>query len=122
MIVIVMLSVVLVVEGSMLGEVVKVVVVFDDFEVFYEMNLMGMVIEVDDIDELFVVVGVVYKVVDGDCVSMFLKIDDKCMKEQMVVDKVDVVEVYFGWEVRSDCEQCCGLWLWFVDLLCGFDV
>ncbi|ADE03346.1 MULTISPECIES: MTH1187 family thiamine-binding protein [Haloferax] len=104
MTVIAMLSVAPVVEGSMSGEVAKAVAALDDFEVSYETNPMGTVIEADDIDELLAAVGAAHKAVDGDRVSTFLKIDDKRTKEQTAADKVDAVEAHLGREARSDRE------------------
>ncbi|AKU08587.1 MULTISPECIES: MTH1187 family thiamine-binding protein [Haloferax] len=104
MTVIAMLSVAPVVEGSMSGEVAKAVAALDDFEVSYETNPMGTVIEADDIDELLAAVGAAHKAVDGDRVSTFLKIDDKRTKDQTAADKVDAVEAHLGREARSDRE------------------
>lgn len=88
----------------MSGEVAKAVAALDDFEVSYETNPMGTVIEADDIDELLAAVGAAHKAVDGDRVSTFLKIDDKRTKEQTAADKVDAVEAHLGREARSDRE------------------
>ncbi|MGB9956007.1 MTH1187 family thiamine-binding protein [Haloferax prahovense] len=104
MTVIAMLSVAPVVEGSMSGEVAKAVAALDDFEVSYETNPMGTVIEADDIDELLAAVGAAHKAVDGDRVSTFLKIDDKRTKDQTAADKVDAVEAHLGRAARSDRE------------------
>jgi len=104
MTVIAMLSVAPVVEGSMSGEVAKAVAALDDFDVSYETNPMGTVIEADDIDELLAAVGAAHKAVDGDRVSTFLKIDDKRTKDQTAADKVDAVEAHLGREARSDRE------------------
>ncbi|ELZ91113.1 MTH1187 family thiamine-binding protein [Haloferax sulfurifontis] len=104
MTVIAMLSVAPVVEGSMSGEVAKAVAALDDFDVAYETNPMGTVIEADDIDELLAAVGAAHKAVDGDRVSSFLKIDDKRTKDQTAADKVDAVEAHLGREARRDRE------------------
>ncbi|ELZ55270.1 MULTISPECIES: MTH1187 family thiamine-binding protein [unclassified Haloferax] len=104
MTVIAMLSVAPVVEGSMSGEVAKAVAALDDFDVSYETNPMGTVIEADDIDELLAAVGAAHKAVDGDRVSTFLKIDDKRATDQTAADKVDAVEAHLGREARSDRE------------------
>ncbi|MFC7128345.1 MTH1187 family thiamine-binding protein [Haloferax chudinovii] len=104
MTVIAMLSVAPVVEGSMSGEVAKAVAALDDFEVAYETNPMGTVIEADDIDELLAAVGAAHKAVDGDRVSTFLKVDDKRTKDQTAADKVDAVEAHLGREARRDRE------------------
>lgn len=102
MTVIAMLSVAPVVEGSMSGEVAKAVAALDEFDVAYETNPMGTVIEADDIDTLLAAVAAAHKAVDGDRVSTFLKIDDKRTVEQRARDKVDAVESHLGREARKE--------------------
>ncbi|WP_410766916.1 MTH1187 family thiamine-binding protein [Haloferax sp. DFSO60] len=96
MTVIAMLSVAPVIETSMSGEVAKAVAALDDFDVSYETNPMGTIIEADDIDELLAAVGAAHKAVDGDRVSTFLKIDDKRTVSQSASDKVAAVEEHLG--------------------------
>lgn len=100
--VIALLSVAPVIEGSMASEVAKAVEALDEFDVSYETNPMGTVIEADDIDELLAAVGAAHKAVDGDRVSTFLKIDDKRNRDQRARDKVDAVEEALGREARRD--------------------
>ena len=102
MTVIAMLSVAPVVEGSMSGEVAKAVAALDDFDVSYETNPMGTVVEADDIDELLAAVGAAHKAVDGDRVSTFLKIDDKRTVDQRAADKVTAVEEHLGHPAKKD--------------------
>ncbi|WP_411964054.1 MTH1187 family thiamine-binding protein [Haloferax sp. YSMS24] len=104
MTVIAMLSVAPVVEGSMSGEVAKAVAALDDFDVSYETNPMGTVIEADDIDELLAAVGAAHKAVDGDRVSTFLKVDDKRTVDQRAADKVSAVEEHLGRQAKKDRE------------------
>jgi uncharacterized protein (TIGR00106 family) len=92
MTVIAMLSVAPVVEDSMAAEVAKAVAALDDFDIAYETNPMGTVIESPTIEELLAAVAAAHKAVDGDRVSTFLKIDDKRMKDQRASEKVDAVE------------------------------
>ncbi|MFC7202248.1 MTH1187 family thiamine-binding protein [Haloferax namakaokahaiae] len=96
MTVIALLSVAPVIEDSMSGEVAKAVAALDDFDVSYETNPMGTIIEADDIDELLAAVGAAHKAVDGDRVSTFLKIDDKRTVSQSASDKVAAVEEHLG--------------------------
>ncbi|ELZ33524.1 hypothetical protein C474_05570 [Halogeometricum pallidum JCM 14848] len=105
MTVIALLSVAPVVEDSMSGEVAKAVAALDDFDVSYETNPMGTVIEADDIDTLLDAVGAAHKAVDGDRVSTFLKIDDKRTSRQTARDKVDAVEEHLGREARRTREE-----------------
>ena len=101
MTVVALLSVAPVIEGSMSGEVAKAVAALDDFEVDYETNPMGTVIEADDIDTLLAAVGAAHKAVDGDRVSTYLKVDDKRTAETTAADKVAAVEEHLGREARS---------------------
>ena len=102
MTVIAMLSVAPVVEGSMASEVAEAVKALDDFDVSYETNPMGTVIEADDVDELFAAVAAAHTAVDGDRVSTFLKIDDKRTRTQRAREKVDAVEGELGREARRE--------------------
>jgi uncharacterized protein (TIGR00106 family) len=104
MTVIAMLSVAPVVEGSMASEVAKAVAALDDFDVSYETNPMGTVVEADDIDELFAAAAAAHEAVDGDRVSTFLKIDDKRTRDQRAREKVDRVEAELGRAARRDRE------------------
>jgi uncharacterized protein (TIGR00106 family) len=104
MTVIAMLSVAPVIEGSMSSEVAKAVAALDDFDVSYETNPMGTVIEADDVDELLAAVGAAHKAVDGDRVSTFLKIDDKRTVDQRAADKVSAVEEQLGRAARRSRE------------------
>lgn len=100
--VVALLSVAPVIEDSMSGEVAKAVAALDDFEVSYETNPMGTVIEADDIDTLLAAVGAAHKAVDADRVSTFLKIDDKRTRNQPASEKVDAVERELGREARRE--------------------
>jgi len=64
-----LLSVAPVIEGSMSGEVAKAVAALDDFDVSYETNPMGTVIEADDAETLFAAAAAAHDAVDGDRVS-----------------------------------------------------
>ncbi|XVH32310.1 MTH1187 family thiamine-binding protein [Haloferacaceae archaeon DSL9] len=105
MTVIALLSVAPVVEGSMSEEVAKAVAALDDFEVDYETNPMGTVVEAGDIDTLLDAVAAAHKAVDGDRVSTFLKIDDKRTSDQRAREKVDAVEKHLGREARSGTSE-----------------
>lgn len=102
MTVIALLSVAPVTEESMAGEVAKAVAALDDFDVDYETNAMGTVIETDDIDTLLDAVGAAHKAVDGDRVSTFLKVDDKRTSDQSAQDKVEAVEKHLRRDTREE--------------------
>ena len=105
MTVIAMLSVAPVTEGSMASEVAKAVAALDDYDVAYETNPMGTVVEAADVDTLLAAVAAAHKAVDGDRVSTFLKIDDKRTTDQRAAEKVEAVERELGRPARSGSEE-----------------
>lgn len=100
--VIALLSVAPVIEDSMASEVAAAVEALEDFDVAYETNPMGTVIEADDIDTLLAAVGAAHKAVDADRVSTFLKIDDKRTRDQRASEKVEAVERELGRDAHGD--------------------
>jgi len=102
MTVVALLSVAPVTEGSMAPDVAKAVAALDDFDVSYETNPMGTVIEADDIDTLLDAVAAAHKAVGGDRVSTFLKVDDKRASTKSAGSKVDRVEAELGREARKE--------------------
>ncbi|PSQ51769.1 hypothetical protein BRD20_09600 [Halobacteriales archaeon SW_8_65_20] len=96
MTVVALLSVAPVIEESMASEVAKAVAALDSFDVSYETNPMGTVIEADEIDELMLAATAAHEAVDGDRVSTFLKIDDKRTKDTDAATKVDRVAEELG--------------------------
>jgi len=100
--VVALLSVAPVIEDSMADEVAKAVAALDDFDVSYETNPMGTVIEADSTDELFDAAQAAHEAVDGDRVSTILKIDDKRAREQRAHEKVDAVEDALGREAKRE--------------------
>jgi uncharacterized protein (TIGR00106 family) len=104
MTVVALLSVAPVTEESMADKVANAVEALDGFDVAYETNPMGTVIEADSTDELFAAAQAAHDAVDGDRVSTFLKIDDKRTSDQPAAEKVDAVEEVLGRPARSDSE------------------
>ncbi|WP_188879100.1 MTH1187 family thiamine-binding protein [Halarchaeum grantii] len=96
MTVVALLSVAPVREGSMAEDVARAVEALDDFEVSYETNPMGTVIEAGDVDTLLDAVGAAHNAVPGDRVSTFLKIDDKRTSTSSAREKVERVEHELG--------------------------
>ena len=103
--VVALLSVAPVTEESMAAEVAAAVAALDEFDVEYETNPMGTVIEADDIDTLFAAAAAAHKAVDADRVSTLLKVDDKRTRDQRASEKVDAVERALGRPARSDHEH-----------------
>ena len=97
-----MLSVAPVIEASMAGEVAKAVAALDEFDVSYETNPMGTVIEADDAETLFAAAAAAHDAVDGDRVSTVLKIDDKRTSDETAARKVDAVEDHLGREAKRE--------------------
>ena len=97
-----MLSVAPVIEGSMAAEVAKAVAALDDFDVSYETNPMGTVIEADDAETLFAAAAAAHDAVDGDRVSTVLKIDDKRTSDGTAAEKVEAVEEQLGREAKRE--------------------
>ncbi|MFB6252435.1 MAG: MTH1187 family thiamine-binding protein [Halobellus sp.] len=102
MTVIALLSVAPVIEGSMAEEVAAAVDALESFDVEYETNPMGTVIEADDVGTLFAAAEAAHCAVDADRVSTVLKIDDKRTSDTTAEEKVDVVESQLGRPARSD--------------------
>ena len=85
----------------MSGEVAKAVDALEGFDVRYETNPMGTVIEADDIGTLFAAAQAAHEAVDGDRVSTVLKIDDKRGRGGRAREKVESVEDHLGRPARS---------------------
>jgi uncharacterized protein (TIGR00106 family) len=102
MTVVALLSVAPVTEDSMAGEVAKAVEALDEFDVGYETNPMGTVIEADEVGEVFAAAQAAHEAVDGDRVSTVLKIDDKRTRGGSAREKVAAVEDQLGREAKRD--------------------
>ncbi|MEY7849514.1 MTH1187 family thiamine-binding protein [Natrarchaeobius sp. A-rgal3] len=102
MTVVALLSVAPVVEDSMSDQVAKAVDALEEYDVEYETNPMGTVIETDEIGELFAAAQAAHEAVDGDRVSTVLKIDDKRTKQTSAAEKVEAVEEQLGRPATSD--------------------
>lgn len=90
------LSVAPVIEESMASEVAKAVDALEAYDVEYETNPMGTVIETEEIGELFAASQAAHEAVDGDRVSTVLKIDHKRTAETSAEEKVASVEEELG--------------------------
>jgi uncharacterized protein (TIGR00106 family) len=95
-----LLSVAPVREGSMAEDVADAVAALDDFDVSYETNPMGTVIEADDAGTLFAAARAAHEAVDADRVSTVLKVDDKRTVDQRASEKVADVEAALGRPAR----------------------
>jgi uncharacterized protein (TIGR00106 family) len=102
MTVVALLSVAPVREGSMAEDVADAVAALDGFDVSYETNPMGTVIEAEDVDTLLDAVGAAHAAVDADRVSTVLKIDDKRASDRSADEKVERVEASLGRPARGE--------------------
>jgi uncharacterized protein (TIGR00106 family) len=104
MTVVALLSVAPVREGSMAADVADAVATLEDFDVRYETNPMGTVIEADDVETLFAACEAAHRAVEADRVSTVLKIDDKRRSDASAAAKVEGVEAALGRPARSERE------------------
>ena len=102
MTVVALLSVAPVIEDSMASEVAAAVEALEDFDVAYETNPMGTVIEADDVETIMAAAGAAHKAVDADRVSTVLKIDDKRAREAPAEAKVEAVERELGRDAKTE--------------------
>ena len=86
----------------MAEDVADAVAALDGFEVSYETNPMGTVIEAEDVDTLLDAVGAAHAAVDADRVSTVLKIDDKRASDRSADEKVERVEASLGRPARGE--------------------
>jgi uncharacterized protein (TIGR00106 family) len=100
-----LLSVAPVTEDSMAGEVAKAVAAMEEFDVSYETNPMGTVVEANDAATVFAAARAAHEAVDGDRVSTFLKIDDKRTVGEPAARKVEAVEERLGRSARRERED-----------------
>ena len=104
MTVVALLSVAPVKDGSMAEDVADAVAALNGFDVSYETNPMGTVIEADDVGELFAACEAAHRAVEADRVSTVLKIDDKRTSDASAASKVEGVEAALGREARRERE------------------
>jgi len=92
-------------EKSMGADVADAVAALDDFDVSYETNPMGTVIEADEAATLFAAARAAHEAVDADRVSTFLKIDDKRTDDRPARAKVEAVERELGRPPRRERDE-----------------
>ncbi|MDZ5812428.1 MTH1187 family thiamine-binding protein [Halorubrum sp. AD140] len=97
-----LLSVAPVIEGSLAEEVAKAVAALDEFDVSYETNPMGTVIEANDAETVFAAAAAAHEAVDGDRVSTVLKVDDKRTADTTAARKVEAVEEHLGRRAKRE--------------------
>jgi len=88
-------------DESMAADVADAVEALEAFDVDYETNPMGTVIEAEDAGTVFAAARAAHEAVDGDRVGTFLKIDDKRTVDASADRKVEAVEEELGRPARS---------------------
>ncbi len=104
MTVIALLSVAPVIEDSMASEIATAIEALDEYDVAYETNPMGTVIEAESTDELFAAAQAAHDAVDADRVSTVLKIDHKRSRAGSAQTKVDSVAEELGRQPSNTAE------------------
>ena len=97
-----LLSVSPVEEGSMAEDVARAVEAIEEYDVSYETNPMGTVIEADEVGEVFAAAQAAHEAVDAARVSTSLRIDDERTQTTSAREKVDAVEEILGHEARRE--------------------
>ncbi|MBS1263758.1 MAG: hypothetical protein MAG715_00949 [Methanonatronarchaeales archaeon] len=96
MVVVAELTVVPIEEGGMAAEIASAVEALEAFDVDYETNPAGTVIEAEDATEVFRAVLAAHEAVDSDRVITLLKVDDERAGSEDGAGKVASVERELG--------------------------
>ncbi len=91
-------------KKSMAEDVATAVEELEEFDISYETNAMGTVIEAEDIDELFAAVKAAHQAVDAERVTTVLQIDDERTSDEQADEQVASVEEELGREATNDSE------------------
>jgi uncharacterized protein (TIGR00106 family) len=94
------LNVIPVRKGSMSAEIAKAVEALEPFDLAYETNPMGTIMEAETASELFAAGQAAHEAVDEERVITTLKIDDKRAVQQHGSEKVSAVERRLGREAE----------------------
>lgn len=87
-------------KGSMSAEIAKAIEALEQFDLAYETNPMGTIMEAETASELFAAAQAAHDAVDEDRVITTLKIDDKRTVQQHASEKVSAVERRLGREAE----------------------
>jgi len=87
-------------DESMAEDVADAIEALESFDVDYETNPMGTVLEADDAATLFEAARAAHEAVEGERVGTFLKIDDKRGSDDPASRKVAAVEEVLGRPAR----------------------
>jgi uncharacterized protein (TIGR00106 family) len=87
-------------KGSMSAEIAKAIEALEQFDIAYETNPMGTIMEAENASELFAAAQAAHEAVEEDRVITTLKIDDKRTVQQRAREKVSAVEQRLGHEAK----------------------
>lgn len=86
------LSLIPVRNGSQSDEIAAAIATLDTYDVEYELNAMGTVIEADGVSELFAAVQAAHQAIEADRVNMKLEVDDDRTRDRDAAARVAAVE------------------------------
>jgi uncharacterized protein (TIGR00106 family) len=86
------LSIVPVGDGSQSDEIAAAIATLDSYDVEYELNAMGTVIEAAGVSELFAAVQAAHQAIEADRVNTKLEIDDDRVRDRDAATRVATVE------------------------------
>ena len=89
-------------DGSLTEEIAAAIKALDDYDVSYETNPMGTVIETEELGDLFAAVQAAHETVDADRVRTVLQIDDDRDRAQDAAERVAAVEDALGREPTDE--------------------
>jgi uncharacterized protein (TIGR00106 family) len=105
MTVIATLSIIPVRDGSQSDEIAAAITTLDNYDVDYELNAMGTVIEADGVSELFAAVQAAHQAIEADRVNMKLEVDDDRTRERDTAARVAAVEDALDQAPREEHER-----------------
>lgn len=79
-------------ERSLSEDIARAVTVLDEFDVTYEIEPMGTILEAESAEEAFAAAQAAHEAVDGERVITSLEVDDLRGREQHITDRVSSVE------------------------------
>lgn len=79
-------------ERTLSDDIARAVSALEEFDVTYEIQPMGTVVEADSAEEVFAAAQAAHAAVDGERVITSVEIDDLRGREQHIADRVSSVE------------------------------
>jgi uncharacterized protein (TIGR00106 family) len=79
-------------DGNASDEIATAIGALDNYDVDYEINPMGTIIETDDISELFAAVQAAHQAIEADRVNTKLEIDHERDRDRDAAARVTAIE------------------------------